>query len=163
MTIRDVQFQDLTFILETMNDTILHSTAIYEYDVFSFEYIQRWFEEKKKSNFPVIVALNGNQYLGFATYGTFRSRTAYRTTAEHSVYVNQTFQGQGIGQALMIELISRAKSANFHTLIGGIDAENLGSIEFHKKLGFKECGRIHEVAFKFDRWLDLVFMQRILR
>ena len=90
-------------------------------------------------------------------------RAAYKYSAEHSVYVHKDFRKQGVARKLLFELFRKAEANNIHTLIAGIDAENTVSIDFHKQLGFEQCGYIKEAAYKFGRWLDLVFMQLILK
>ena len=98
-----------------------------------------------------------------ASFGDWRAwPDGYRDTVEHSVYVRADARGTGIGTALMIRLMARASAMGKHVMIGAIDAANDASLRFHAKLGFEEAGRFHEVAHKFDRWLDLVFVQRIL-
>ena len=101
--------------------------------------------------------------LGYAYAGPFRLRAAYRYTVEHSVYVSNKYKGKGVGGKLLKSLIAHAKTQKLHTMIGVIDAENKGSIQFHEKYGFKKVGVIKESGYKFDRWLDSVFMQRILK
>lgn len=160
--IRDAKPEDVEAILEITNYAILHSTAIYDYDARSLETQMTWFNKRKTDRFPVVVAEYDAKVIGYGSYGMFRERQAYRTTAEHSVYVAEGFSGKGIGGKLLEELVVRAKKQGIHTLIGGIDASNHGSITFHKKHGFTEAGTIREAAFKFERWLDLLFMQRIL-
>jgi phosphinothricin acetyltransferase len=81
---------------------------------------------------------------------------------EHSIYIHPEFQKQGIGKLLLTELIDLATKNNVHVLIGGIDASNQNSIEFHKQFGFEIVGRMNEVGYKFDRWLDLVWMQKTI-
>ena len=100
--------------------------------------------------------------VAYGSYGIFRAWEAYKFSVEHSIYVQQDFQGQGIGKQLLIALVERAKKDGFHTMIAGIDADNEKSYAFHKKLGFVEVGKFKEVGYKFDRWLDLVFMQLML-
>ncbi|HMI08096.1 MAG TPA: GNAT family N-acetyltransferase, partial [Flavobacterium sp.] len=78
-------------------------------------------------------------------------------------YVNHSHIGKGIGKLLLAELIRLARAQGIRTMIGGIDADNADSIAFHKKFGFTECGTIKDAAFKFDRWLDLLFMQLVLK
>ncbi|GAJ10123.1 unnamed protein product, partial [marine sediment metagenome] len=106
-------------------------------------------------------ALN-NKVVGFGSYGIFRPWDGYRYSAEHSIYVAQHVRGHGIGGKLMEALIEKARAQHFHTLIAGIDADNQASCVFHRKYGFTEAGRFREVGYKFDRWLDLVFMQLML-
>jgi len=125
--------------------------------------MQAWFKEKKEQHWPVIVATLDDKIAGYGTYGTFRFKDGYKFTVEHSVYVSHQHTGIGIGKLLLAELISLAKQEGYHTMIGGIDAENKSSIEFHKKFGFTETGLLKEVGYKFDKWLDVQFMQLILK
>lgn len=162
VAIRAAVKSDLQSILDIVNYSIVHTTSNYNYDPQTLDVQQQWFEHKNQHGFPVIVAEKDQKVIGFATYGTFREKIGYRFTVEHSVYVAEEYVGQGIGKLLLTELIAIARNNQVHTMIGGIDASNAGSIEFHKKFGFEECGIIKEAAFKFDRWLDLLFMQKIL-
>ncbi len=159
--IRPYTTEDTQAILDIINDNILHSTALYEYKIRSYELQLQILEEKINKNFPVIVAELDGQVLGFGMYSEFRFREAYKFTVEHSVYVNNNFQGIGIGKLLLEELIASARKQKLHTMIAVIDAENQDSVEFHKKFGFKTVGIIKESGYKFDRWLDSVFMQLI--
>ena len=161
--IRNANVEDLPQILEIVNHAILHTTSNYLYEVQTLENQLQWFEEKKSKQFPIIVADYNGTALGFGTYGTFREKIGYRFTVEHSVYVAPEFIGKGIGKQLLLALIVLAKDEGYHTMIGGIDAANTGSIDFHRKFGFVETGIMKEVGFKFGKWLDLQFMQLILK
>ena len=86
----------------------------------------------------------------------------YRHTVEHSIHVRQDCWGRGIGRALVDALVERARAQGKHVMIAGIDAENVGSIRFHERLGFFEVARLPEIGEKFGRRLDLVLMQRML-
>ena len=160
--IRNATIEDLPAILEIVNHAILHTTSNYLYEVQTLENQLQWFEEKKSKQFPIIVADYNGTAVGFGTYGTFREKIGYQFTVEHSVYVAPEFIGKGIGKQLLLALIVLAKEEGYHTMIGGIDAANTGSIDFHRKFGFVETGIIKEVGFKFGKWLDLQFMQLIL-
>ena len=163
ITIRKAVLQDVEGILEIVNHSILNSTAIYDYDARNLEQQKAWFLDKENSDYPVIVAEIDNEIAGFGTYGQFRIKVAYQFTVEHSVYVSDKFKGRGVGKLLLSELIALAKNNGFHTMIGCIDAENFGSIAFHEKFGFNNNGTLHEVGYKFGRWLNLVMMQLILK
>jgi len=160
--IRPYQTEDTQAILDIINHNILHSTALYDYKIRSYEQQKAILEEKISKNFPVIVVLLNDQVVGFGMYSEFRFREAYKFTVEHSVYVNEKFHGQGIGKLLLQELITLAKQQKLHTMIAVIDSENQSSVEFHEKFGFKTVGIIKESGYKFDRWLHSVFMQLIL-
>jgi len=161
--IRNATVDDIPQILEIVNHAILHTTSNYLYDVQTLENQLQWFEDKKSKQFPIIVADCNGTAIGFGTYGTFREKIGYQFTVEHSVYVAPEFIGKGIGKQLLLALIVLAKDEGYHTMIGGIDAANTGSIAFHRKFGFVETGIIKEVGFKFGKWLDLQFMQLILK
>jgi L-amino acid N-acyltransferase len=155
--------QHATAILDIFNDAIANSTALYEYKPRTMETMRTWFATKQANRFPVIGAVDeSGALIGFASYGTFRAFPANKYTVEHSVYVQKDHRGKGVSVALMKAIIERARTAELHTLIGGIDAANAVSIALHEKLGFTHAGTIKHAAFKFGRWLDLAFYQLIL-
>ena len=160
--IRPYKAEDTQDILNIINYNILHSTALYDYSIRSYDQQKNILDDKIAKQFPVIVAELDGQVVGFGMYSEFRFREAYKYTVEHSVYVEQNAHGKGIGKVLLQELIILAKAQGLHTMIGVIDSENQGSIDFHEKFGFKRAGIIKESGYKFDRWLDSVFMQLIL-
>lgn len=150
-------------ILAIINEAIVNTTAVYDYTPRPIESMTSWFEVKQRGNYPVIgVEDDDGQLLGFATYGSYRARPAYKYTVEHSVYVRKDQRGRGLGALLMRELIALARGEGYHVIVGGIDAENTGSIAFHEKLGFVYAGTIRQAGYKFGRWLDLTFYQLIL-
>lgn len=160
--LRDYTHNDLPEILEITNYYIHNSTALYDYLPRTLAFQENFFSEKLKKEFPVIVAIIDNKVVGFGYFGEFRMREAYKFTVEHSVYVHHKYTKHGIGKQLLTALITLAKAKNIHTMVGVIDSENESSIDFHKHFGFKTVGTITEVAYKFDRWLDCVFMQKML-
>jgi L-amino acid N-acyltransferase YncA len=150
-------------ILALFNDAILTSTALYDYEPRTLASMETWFQAKTAGNFPVLGYENADgELMGFASYGTFRAYPANKYTVEHSVYVDARFRGKGLAEALLTRLIDHARQAQLHVLIGGIDATNQASIRLHEKMGFAHAGTIRQVGFKFGRWLDLAFYQRIL-
>lgn len=160
--VRNYKVDDATAILEIINYNILNSTALYDYSVRSLENQVAILEEKLSKGFPVIVATQDEIVVGFGFYSEFRFREAYKFTVEHSVYAHQNHVGKGIGKLLLEELIILAQKQNLHTMIGVIDSENQGSIDFHAKFGFEIVGNIKESGYKFDRWLHSIIMQKIL-
>lgn len=154
--------QDGAAILAIVNDAILTSTAWYEYAAWDAAKLASWVDAKQAGGWPLIVAEVDGETLGFASFGRFRDRPAYARTVEHSVYVAAAARGRGVGRALLDAIVGEARARGHHTLIGGVDASNAGSLAFHRAAGFVEAGRMREVGWKFDRWLDLVFMQKIL-
>lgn len=161
--IRAYKLEDTQAILDIINFNILNSVALYDYNIRSFEQQKTILEDKLKKGFPVICAELDGVCVGFGMYSEFRFREAYQFTVEHSVYVANNCHGKGIGKLLLLELIDLAKKQNLHTMIGVIDSENVNSIDFHEKFGFEIVGIIKESGFKFDRWLNSVFMQLLLK
>ncbi len=109
-----------------------------------------------------LVALQDDTLLGFARYGAFRDGIGYAHTAEHTVISADQAQGKGVGRALMAALESHARANEIHSLIASVAAENTAAIAFHKALGFMQVAHIPEAGRKFNRWLDVVFLQKIL-
>ncbi len=163
LIIRNATLDDVPSILAIVNHAILFSTANYNYEIQTLATQMQWFQDKKKANFPILVAEFDSEVIGFGTYGTFREKIGYQFTVEHSIYVSESHIGKGVGKLVLSHLISTAKTDGYHVMIGAIDAENKDSIAFHEKFGFTVSGTISEVGFKFDRWLDLVLMQLILK
>ncbi len=161
-TIRTALQADLPGILTIYNDAILNTTSVYDYKPHTIEMREKWFNDKRNANLPVLVAEAGGSIAGFASYGPFRSWAAYKYSVEHSVYVHENFRRKGIARALMKELIRMAAKKEIHTMIAGIDAENTVSIALHQQLGFVQTAHMKAVGYKFGKWLDLVFMQLML-
>jgi phosphinothricin acetyltransferase len=162
MIYRDAIESDLIDILNIMNDAILNTTSIYDYKERSIDYISNWWSNKTKESLPIVVCELESKVVAYGSFGIFRQWEAYKFSIEHSIYVMPNYQRHGIGKEMLKLLISKAKKEGYHTMIGGIDSMNTQSIELHKKFGFVEIGKIKEVGYKFDKWLDLVFMQLIL-
>ena len=161
IVLRDAIAADVGRILEITNDAIEHTTAIWSLAPTSLDERLAWFRARRQRGYPVLVAEGaGGQVLGYASYGEFRPREGYRHTAEHSLYVDARVRGHGIGSALLGALLERAWAGGVHVLVAGIDGDNRGSIRLHERFGFTKAGHLCQVGRKFDRWLDLVFMQR---
>lgn len=160
--IRKATLDDMSSVLDIVNHEIQYSTSIWDYNTRTLEEQNAILNEKKEKDFPFLVAEMNGIIVGFGTYGTFRYKVGYRFTVEHSVYVHKDYFGNRIGSSLLAELIDSAKKQGLHTMIGVIDAENIGSISFHERMGFTVSGHLKETGFKFDRWLDSVFVQLIL-
>jgi L-amino acid N-acyltransferase YncA len=157
--IRYARPTDLDAILDIYNDAILNTTSVYYYSPHTIEDRLYWYEEKVKDGFPILVCEESNRVIGFATFGHFRARPAYRYTVEHSVYVHIDHRGKGVATKLMTELIKIANERGYATMVAGIDSSNKVSRVMHENLGFTYCGTIKGVGYKFGKWLDVTFYQ----
>jgi L-amino acid N-acyltransferase len=160
MEIRAAGEADLPGLLAIYNDVIATSTAVYSYIPTTLEERTTWWRARVGMGYPVLVAVDDSGVLGFSTFGDFRTWPGYRFSVEHSVHVRADTRGRGVGKELVQALFPLAEALNKHVMIAGVDAANEASIRFHERLGFERAGHLREVGHKFDRWLDLVFLQR---
>jgi L-amino acid N-acyltransferase YncA len=160
MQVRDADTTHIDGIVAIYNDAVENTTAIWNEKTVDAANRSAWLAERQRVGYPVLVAIDAQgEVAGYASFGDWRAFDGYRHTVEHSVYVRQDCRGAGIGKALMLALIERARGIGKHVLIAAIEAGNTGSIELHKKLGFEPVGLLSEVGTKFGVWLDLVFLQ----
>jgi phosphinothricin acetyltransferase len=145
-----------------LNDAIVNTTAVWDYEPRPLSAMLEWFAAKERNGLPVLGLFEAGELIGFGTYGPFRPWQGYKHSAEHSLYVAAAHRGKGGGKQLLRALVEHAQQQGFHTLIAGIASENVVSIGLHERLDFARCGTIREAGYKFGRWLDLTFMQRIL-
>jgi phosphinothricin acetyltransferase len=149
-------------ILAIYNHAVVHTTAIWNDAVVDLENRRQWWRGRTDAGFPILVAVNGDEVLGYASYGAFRAFDGYRQTVEHSVYVAEGARRRGVARALLRALEAEARRAGMHVMLGGIAGDNAASLRLHAALGFRETARMPEVGQKFGRFLDLVFMQKVL-
>ena len=162
-TVIDCDSSRAAAILDIFNDAIENSTALYEYRPWTSATIAAWFEAKQQGRYPIVgIVDEQDRLLGFASYGPFRMRPAYKYSVEHSVYVHPDHRGAGVGRSLLALIIERAREAQYHNLVAGIDRDNAVSIALHERFGFEPCGVVRHAGFKFGRWLDLAFYQLLL-
>lgn len=162
LRVRAATEADLPAILEIYNDAILTTTAVYQYEPHTLEMRQAWLREKRAGGYPVLVAEEAGEVVGFGNLGAWRPAAAYKYVAENSVYVAAGHRGRGVGKRLLGELVEAAKTLEMHAVIAVIDADNEVSIRLHESFGFERAAHFKQVGRKFGRWLDLVFMQLAL-
>ncbi len=154
---------DLPEIQSIYAHHVLHGTGTFEEVPPSLEDMTARYDAGTAAGYAWLVCRDTTGVLGFAYYGAFRQRTAYRHIVEDSVYVRDDVRGQGVGKALVGSLVAHAKAAGLRQMLALIgDSENSGSIGMHASLGFTRAGVLRAVGWKFDRWLDVVIMQRSL-
>ena len=160
--IRPAIESDVPAILDIYNDAILNTTATFDIEPQTLEEKLAWFHETQHP-YAVLVAERDGEVLGWACLRPFRAKAAYRFTAENSVYIRTDCFAQGIGRALMTRLLEIAAANGFRTVIAGIALENPASVHLHESLGFTPVGVEREVGYKFERWIDVLWMQKMLR
>jgi len=161
ITIRPATESDLVAINDIYNHYVQNSTSTYQEEPESLDNRRQWFRHHG-DKYPVIVAETGGQVVGWASLSAYHARSAYRHTVENSVYVHHQHHRRGIGSLLLQELIVRARQLGHRAIIAGIDADQPASVALHAKFRFKPVGHLEQVGFKFDRWLDVLYMELIL-
>jgi phosphinothricin acetyltransferase len=161
-TVRPATAADLPAILAIYNDAVANTTAIWNERLSDLEGRRTWWQDRVGQGFPVLVADRDGVCVGYATYGPFRPNDGYKHSRELSVYVDAARRGRGIASRLMAALEAHARANDVHVLVGGLEAENTASLALHIKHGFEQVGHLKQVGRKFDRWLDLILMQKVL-
>jgi L-amino acid N-acyltransferase len=159
MQIRDAVDSDFDEITAIYNEVLMNSNAIYNDRPATREDRHAWWRARLGQGFPVIVVTDGDRIMGFASFGDFRAWPGYRFTVEGTVHIRADSRGQGVGTELLKAIIERARALGKHTMIAGVDAENAASLRFLERFGFERAGHLREVGFKFNRFLDLIFLQ----
>ncbi len=162
MEIRNAVESDIAAITEIYNDVIRTSTAVFNDAVVSVEDRVAWWKARTAQGYPVLVAKDEGRIAGFATFGDFRPWPGYRFTVEGTIHIDAAVRRKGVGAALLQALILRARDAGKHVMVAGVDAANAASLGFLQRSGFEQVGHLREVGYKFDKFLDLVFLQYML-
>lgn len=160
--LRDVRTGDAQEIAAIYAHHVLHGTASFDEVPPDDSYWRERIRSIQARSWPFIVDEDVAGIRGYAYATQFRDRPAYAHTCENSIYVRPEAMGQGLGAQLLAQLIDRAPAAGFRQMIAVIGGAEPASVALHRKLGFREAGRMEEVGFKFGRWLDTLYMQRSL-
>jgi phosphinothricin acetyltransferase len=161
ITIRLATAADLETINEIYNHYVINSTCTYQTEPENMDARRTWFAAHGERH-PITVAEEAGQIVGWGSLSRFHARAAYSCTVENSIYVNPRQLRRGIGRMLLNDLIDRARRSGHHTIIAGIDAEQTPSVAIHAAMGFEKVALLKEVGFKFDRWLHVIYMQKML-
>jgi L-amino acid N-acyltransferase len=160
-TIREARASDLAAIDRIYDHYVRTSTCTFQLEPAGIQARKAWFESHGE-RWPIIVAERAGEIVGWGSLSAYHLRAGYRFTVEDSVYVDESAHGQGIGQALLSELVSRAAKLGHHTVLAGVVADQVPSLRLHQKFGFAPVGQLREVGYKFDRWLDVIYLQKEL-
>jgi phosphinothricin acetyltransferase len=160
--IRLATVDDLTAINDIYNHYVLHSTCTYQTEPETIEARRAWFAAHGQS-YPITCAVDdAGVIVGWGSLSRFHRRAAYARTVENSVYVHHANHRRGIGRIILNDLLERATPAGHHTIVALISADQAPSVALHAQAGFVNVGLLKEVGFKFDRWLDVTYMQKMV-
>jgi phosphinothricin acetyltransferase len=160
--LRAARPDDLSAINDIYNHYVHTSTCTFAETSQTDAEARAWFDEHDEASHPVLVADRGGSIVGWASLSRFKSRCAYRFTVEDSVYIRHDCQRQGLGRLLLGRLLELAARAGYHSILGIVAADQPASIALHQHFGFREVGRLVQVGYKFNRWIDVVYLQREL-
>lgn len=159
--IRIAQEKDLPFINDIYNDAVLHTTATFDTQLKTAAQMNEWFL-MHSDHHVILVYEKGEKAVGYASLSPYRPHNAYEHSVELSIYVEKESQKQGIGKALMTEILAFAKNhPKIHTVLSVISSENEESIRFHQNFGFCCCGQIKDAGYKFGRFLSVTIYQML--
>lgn len=159
--IRPATRDDLPAINALYNYYVSNSVATFALQEMSAAERETWWAEHE-GRYPVLVAEGDGRVCGWASLSRYAGRCGYRHTVEDSVYVDPDLHGWGIGGALLASLVSLGAARSFHSVVALIASDQVPSVRLHERRGFARVGVLREVGYKFDRWLDVVIMQRLL-
>ena len=150
--------------LKIYNYYIKNSFSNFEEKVLSFETYYKLYRTIKSNNLPYLLLKIDEEIIGIAFVNKFREKSGYRYTFEHSIYINNKHVNNGYGSFILKELIKECKKnkkiKNLIAVIGS--SKNISSIKLHKKNGFKYIGTLNKIGFKKNKWIDSVYMQKVL-
>ncbi len=157
MEIRVARREDLQQLLDIYNYEVVHGVATLDLQPKSLEEWGRWFDAHNIKNHPLLVAEQAGRVAGYASLSPYRSKEAYRSTVELSIYIGPDFRRQGVATALMEAILREARQdPETHTVVSVITDGNEASRKLHEKFGFTYCGAIREVGMKFGAYQDIL-------
>jgi phosphinothricin acetyltransferase len=159
--LRTARAADAEAIRAIYNHEVLTTTATFDLVPRTLADQQQWLAARSGA-FTAIVAVDGDEVVGFGSLSPYKERAAYRTSVEDSVYVRRDRNGRGIGRLLLTELLDVAASSGFHSVFARIEASGAASRALHERCGFRLLGIERQTGRKFNRWLDVALMQCLL-
>ncbi|MDQ6838723.1 MAG: N-acetyltransferase family protein [Actinomycetota bacterium] len=162
MDVRLARGDDAEAIRSIYNHEVLNAWVTFDIVERTADEQHRWLDEHSGAHPAVVAADARGRIAAFGSLSPYRARPAYRTTVEDSVYVHRSARGQGVGQAILVELVNLAGSHGFHAIMARIVDGHEASIKLHRDCGFELVGVERQVGRKFGRWLDVVLMQKLV-
>jgi L-amino acid N-acyltransferase YncA len=162
LVIRPFTWSDVPAITAIYRHAVENTVATFDTEAPSETFFAQKFGQLVDEGHPVLIGEFEGETVAYAYATTYRPRPAYRFTCENSIYVHPNHQGRGMGSLLLARLIEAARAYGYKQMVAVIAAERADSIRLHDKHGFLHIGRHPKLGFKFDRWVDIVHMQREL-
>ena len=162
MVIRNAGPRDAAAITPIYNHYVLNSAITFEEQAISVEEMAVRIAEVSAASLPWLVAERAGQIVGYAYASKWKGRCAYRFSVETTVYLDQSATGHGIGTQLYADLFERLGEAGVHAVIGGVALPNAASVALHEKCGMRKVAHFEQVGFKFNRWIDVGYWERVL-
>jgi phosphinothricin acetyltransferase len=161
LTVRQASASDLEAVDAIYNHYVAISTCTFQTVPSTLSERRAWFASHDGAH-PVTVATDGDEVIGWGSLSLYNRRQAYGRTVEDSIYVRHDRQRRGAGRALLADLLSRAEALGHHTVVAAISADQAASVTLHQAFGFVEKGRLSELGYKLGRWVDVLYMQKML-
>lgn len=162
LSVRAAELADAEALRSIYNHEVRTSIMTFDLVPRSLEEQQEWIRQRSGAYVSLVAESETNEVLGFGGLSKYRERPGYSTTCEDSIYVAPSAQGQGVGSALLGELVAKATQHGFHAIMAKIVGSHEASIALHAKHGFEIVGREREIGRKFGQWLDVILMERLL-
>lgn len=160
--IRNASPEDAQSIADIYNYYIQNTTVTFETELVSSQDIATRIEETLHQKLPYLAFEKDGNVIGYAYASKWKGRCAYRFSVEVSVYLDHLAVGEGLGTQLYQKLFTKLQSLGYHTAMGGISLPNPASIALHEKMGMDKVAHFNEVGFKFDKWIDVGYWQKVL-
>ena len=160
--IRPADLTDGEAIAEIWNYYIRETAVTFNSIEKTSETVRKAILECRKDKRAFLAAENRGRLVGFCTYFQFRGGIGYEKTMEHTILAHPDVQGKGIGRGLMQRLFDHAQAEGVKSLWAGVSEDNPGGVAFHESIGFSKIARLPQVGHKFDRWIDLILLQKVL-
>ncbi|MEM7016642.1 MAG: arsinothricin resistance N-acetyltransferase ArsN1 family B [Pseudomonadota bacterium] len=157
--IRDVQLEDAGAICEIYNPYIEHTVISFEEETVSTEEMISRIQQVKSADLPWLVCVEDEKLMGYAYASRWKTREAYRFTAESTIYLADSAQGRGIGKKLYEALFDQLRMQGYHAVIGVIALPNDASVALHERMGFEKAAHFKEVGLKFGKWIDVGYWE----